>query len=116
MPKPLTLSIGGQPAETRTAAEEHQAESAGKIEPAGTSGTPVSPAAESPEIYEILKRHEETLRDLVIEVRLLYHNLSDKERQRLEARRDGTTREVRDSFAGQIRALEEKIARLRGAR
>jgi hypothetical protein len=116
MPKPLTLSIGGQPAETTTAAEEQQAESAGKIEPAGTSGAPVSPAAESPEIYEILKRHEETLRDLVIEVRLLYHNLSDKEKQRLEARRDGTTREVRDSFAGQVRALDEKISKLRGGR
>jgi chromosome segregation ATPase len=117
MPKPLTLAIGGRPAETETppTAEEHPAESAAPSGLAGTSNIPASGEALA-EIYEVLKRHEETLRDLVIEVRLLYHNLSDKEKQRLEARRDGTTREVRDGFASQIRALDEKISKLRGSR
>ena len=65
-------------------------------------------------VYEILKRHEETLRDLVIEVRLLYHNLSDKEKQRLEWSRSRTTAEVGELFAGNIRSLEDAIAKLRG--
>jgi len=64
-------------------------------------------------VYEILKRHEETLRDLVIEVRLLYHNLPDKEKQRLEWSRGRTTSEVGEIFASNIRALDETIARLR---
>jgi len=62
------------------------------------------------QIYQVLKRHEETLRDLVVEVRLLYHNLSEKDRQRLEAQRERTTREVRELFAGHIRLLEENIS------
>jgi hypothetical protein len=64
-------------------------------------------------VYEILKRHEETLRDLVIEVRLLYHNLPDKEKQRLEYSRSRTAQEVGEMFAGNIRLLDETIARLR---
>jgi hypothetical protein len=65
-------------------------------------------------VYEILKRHEETLRDLVVEVRLLYHNLPDKEKQRLEWSRGRTTQEVGEIFASNIRLLEETIAKLRG--
>jgi hypothetical protein len=65
-------------------------------------------------VYEILKRHEETLRDLVVEVRLLYHNLPDKEKQRLEWSRGRTTQEVGEIFASNIRLLEETIKRLRG--
>jgi hypothetical protein len=68
------------------------------------------------EIYEILKRHEETLRDLVVEVRLLYHNLPESERLRLEAQRERTTREVGDNFASQVRLLDETIAAYRQAR
>jgi len=66
-------------------------------------------------IYEILKRHEETLRDLVVEARLLYHNLPDKEKQRLEWSRGRTTQEVGEIFASNIRLLDETIARLRGS-
>ena len=62
------------------------------------------------QIYQVLKRHEETLRDLVVEVRLLYHNLSERDRQRLEAQRERTTREVRDLFADHIRLLEASIS------
>lgn len=65
-------------------------------------------------VYETLKRHEETLRDLVIEVRLLYHNLSDKEKQRLEWSRSRTTAEVGELFASNIRSLEDAITKLRG--
>ena len=65
-------------------------------------------------VYEILKRHEETLRDLVIEVRLLYHSLPDKEKQRLEWSRSRTTSEVGELFASNIRSLEDAIAKLRG--
>jgi len=64
-------------------------------------------------VYEVLKRHEETLRDLVVEVRLLYHNLPDKEKQRLEWSRARTTEEVGVTFASNIRLLEDAIARLR---
>ena len=42
------------------------------------------------EIYQVLKRHEETPRDLAVEVRLLYQNLPEKDRQRLEALRSRT--------------------------
>jgi hypothetical protein len=66
-------------------------------------------------VYEILKRHEETLRDLVVEVRLLYHNLPDKEKQRLEWSRSRTTSEVGELFASNIRMLEDTITRLRGS-
>jgi hypothetical protein len=66
-------------------------------------------------VYEILKRHEETLRDLVVEVRLLYHNLPDKEKQRLEWSRSRTTSEVGELFASNIRLLEDAITRLRGS-
>ncbi len=66
-------------------------------------------------VYEILKRHEETLRDLVVEARLLYHNLPDKEKQRREWSRGRTTQEVGGIFAGNIRLLEETIKRLRGS-
>jgi hypothetical protein len=103
MSKPLMLSIGGRPdtpPETNVPADP----------------TPSSPSDSPIEIYEILKRHEETLRDLIVEVRLLYRNLPEKERKRLEEQRERTTREVRDSFAGQIRSLDEIISRLRGSR
>ena len=66
-------------------------------------------------VYEILKRHEETLRDLVIEVRLLYHSLPDKEKQRLEWSRSRTTSEVGELFASNIRSLEDTIKKLRGS-
>ncbi len=66
-------------------------------------------------VYEVLKRHEETLRDLVVEVRLLYHNLPDKEKQRLEWSRARTTQEVGEIFASNIRLLEEAIKGLRGS-
>ena len=62
------------------------------------------------QIYEILRRHEETLRDLIIEVRLLYHTLPEKDRQRLEGLRERITYEVRGLYAGQIRLLEEEIS------
>jgi hypothetical protein len=65
-------------------------------------------------VYEILKRHEETLRDLVIEIRLLYHNLPEKEKQRLEWSRGRTAEEVGAIFAPKILSLEETITRLRG--
>jgi hypothetical protein len=112
MSKPLMLSIGGRP-------EETPAETKVPADPAPAAhvtSTQTASGEASAEIYEILKRHEETLRDLVIEVRLLYHNLPDKERKRLEEQRERTTREVRDNFAGQIRSLEDTIARLRGGR
>jgi len=66
------------------------------------------------QIYQVLKRHEETLRDIVVEVRLLYHNLPEKDRQRLEAQRERITREVLDLFASQIRLLEESLSRVQG--
>jgi hypothetical protein len=66
-------------------------------------------------VYEILKRHEETLRDLVIEVRLLYHSLPDKEKQRLEWSRSRTTSEVGELFASNIRSIEDTITKLRGS-
>ena len=73
---------------------------------------PAAPAGEAlAQIYQVLKRHEETLRDLVVEIRLLYHNLPEKDRQRLEAQRERTTREVHDLFAGEYRVLEESISR-----
>ena len=62
------------------------------------------------ELYEALKRHEETLRDLVVEIRLLYHNLADKEKQRLEARRSAIAHEVHESYAAVVRAFDEKIS------
>lgn len=136
MSKPLALSIGGKvgdgqtiqdlPTPLQPAPEQFTPEqSKNKDQPQpmpepinvqsySAMGTAPAPSSQAlAELYENLKRHEETLRDLIVEVRLLYHNLADKEKQRLETRRDGTTREVRDSFAGQVRSLEEKISRLR---
>jgi hypothetical protein len=66
-------------------------------------------------VYEILKRHEETLRDLVVEARLLYYSLPDKTKQQLEWSRSRTTSEVGDLFADRIRALDETITRLRAS-
>ncbi|HEY1757384.1 MAG TPA: hypothetical protein VGG72_18565 [Bryobacteraceae bacterium] len=67
-------------------------------------------------VYEVLKRHEETLRDLVVEIRLLYHNLPEKDKQRLEWSRGRTTEEVAAIFGPNIRSLEETITRLRGTK
>lgn len=118
MSKPLMLSIGKDvPHETPAAESAATSESPVNEVASPAAATSAAPSAESlAELYESVKRHEETLRDLIVEIRLLYHNLSDKEKQRLESRRDATTREVRDNSAGQIRALEEKIVRLRGSR
>jgi hypothetical protein len=111
MSKPLMLSIGGRPPEEANTAAPDQPQSA-QMGGAAAAGAP-EPSTESlAEIYQTLKRHEETLRDLIVEVRLLYHNLSEKEKQRLESRREPVTRQAQEAFAGQIRALEEKIARL----
>ena len=66
-------------------------------------------------VYEILKRHEETLRDLVVEARFLYYSLPDKTKQQLEWSRSRTTSEVGDLFADRIRALDETITRLRAS-
>ena len=109
MSKPLMLSIGGPPPEEASAAAQAQ--------PAQDSGVPaatgaIAPSAESlTEVYQALKRHEETLRDLIVEVRLLYHNLSEKEQQHLEARRGLITQQGQEAYGAQVRALEEKIAR-----
>lgn len=121
MAKPLMLSIGGPaPEEVHPAMESHMTESQTTGSPAQNSGAPATAAAPSAEslveLYQTVKRHEETLRDLIVEVRLLYHNLSEKEKQRLEARREPTARQVRDAFGPQVRALEEKIARAAGGR
>ncbi len=127
MSKPLMLSIGGKVGEaTPMNAEQSPAPAA----PSQSAQVPHAPANDHPssmpdhaissdslaQVCEVLKRHEETLRDLVIEVRLLYFNLSDKERQRLETRRQQVTFEVRNNFAGNIRALEEAISQLRANR
>jgi hypothetical protein len=115
MAKPLMLSIGGQntQADVHQVTQEHPLQNDPKSEP-----SEIDPTQHSTEslagIYEILKRHEESLRDLIVEIRLLYHNLPEKERNRLEAQRDRTTHEVRDLFAGQVRSLDETILRLRG--
>jgi hypothetical protein len=66
-------------------------------------------------VYEILKRHEETLRDLVVEVRLLYYTLPEKDRLGLERSRPRTTSEVGELFADKVRTLEAKIKALRGS-
>ncbi len=139
MSKPLMLSIGGKVGEAPPMNPEHPPESAATSESTQVPAVPANekssamtahPASASSEssssesissqslaqVYEVLKRHEETLRDLVVEVRLLYYNLSEKERQRLETRRQQFTFEVRNNFADNIRALEEAIARLRSTR
>jgi hypothetical protein len=113
MAKPLMLSIGAQDTQMDTppAMEDQAGLARNRVD------DKPSRAGESlAEIYEILKRHEETLRDLIVEVRLLYHNLPENERLRLEARREPTTREVGDNFASQVRMLEETIAAYRQAR
>ena len=51
----------------------------------------------------------------MVEVRLLYHNLPDKEKQRLEWSRSRTTSEVGELFASNIRMLEDAITKLRGS-
>jgi hypothetical protein len=72
------------------------------------ANNPADPPDESlAGVYEILKRQEETLRDLIVEARLQYHNLPDKEKQHLEWQRDRTTREVGDLFARQVHLLDE---------
>jgi hypothetical protein len=137
MSKPLALSIGGKVGDGQTIQDLSPPSQSGpeqstpeqsknkdqpqpmpepiNVQSYSAMATAPAPSSQAlAELYENLKRHEETLRDLIVEVRLLYHNLADKEKQRLETRRDGTTREVRDSFAGQVRSLEEKISRLRG--
>jgi hypothetical protein len=84
----------------------------------GPMAAPANPPAHESlaEILEAVKRHEETLRDLIVEVRLLYHNLPEKDRTRLEAQRERTRREVGDLFANQVRLLDQKIEQLRGRR
>lgn len=88
--------------------------------PAEIRATPTSapPVSASPqdliEVFETLKRHEETLRDLVVEIRLMYHSLPEKDRKRLEALRDQTAQQVQELFATHIALLDGKIARLRG--
>lgn len=120
MSKPLMLSIGKDvphetAAESAVTSEIPMSEASSPAAAGSASAGSASPESLA-ELYESVKRHEETLRDLIVEIRLLYHNLSDKEKQRLESRRDATTREVRDNCAPQIRSLEEKILRLRGTR
>lgn len=113
MSKPLMLSIGGRPPEEAHLAAQDQPQLAQNREaPEGAAGA-TAPGTESlAEIYQSLKRHEETLRDLIVEVRLLYHNLSEKDKQRLETRRQPIAHQVQEAFGGQVRALEEKISRL----
>jgi hypothetical protein len=119
MSKPLMLSIGGRPPEEDHAAPPDQPQPVQPGQAASPAGPPAATTVAAPgaealgEVYQNLKRHEETLRDLIVEVRLLYHNLAEKERQRLETRREPTARQVQEAFGSQIRALEEKIAQLR---
>lgn len=122
MSRPLTLSIGGKVPDPHAPMEQTSPAPApgNEIPAAPGNAIPVAPAAAAPAsneslaaVYEILKRHEETLRDLIIEVRLLYYHLPEKDRKRLETQRDAITRQMRDSFAGQIHALDETIAKLR---
>ena len=121
MPDPLKLSIGAWPQDQNPQIDLHRAAPAPhSTVPAGNQPAARERPSDSSEslagIYEILKRDEETLRDLIVEVRLLYHNLPEKDRKRLEAQRAQTTREVADLFSVRIRLLDETIARLRGAR
>lgn len=125
MAKPVTLSIRGGDTQLGVSAVEYQSEPAqpariseGRVndKPPGNAVNTKSRTGESlAEIYEILKRHEETLRDLIVEVRLQYHNLPESERLRLEGQRERTTREVGDLFANQVRLLDETIAAYRQA-
>lgn len=118
MDQRLKLSIGAWGAEPPSQPSKPQIQSEGPVR--GNEKAPASAMADDAttlsseslaEIYQVLKRHEETPRDTVVEVRLLYQNLPEKERQRLEAQRERTTREVHDLFASQIQLLEENIAR-----
>jgi hypothetical protein len=118
MDQRLKLSIGAWEAEPPTEPSKPQIQSEGPVEgnvkaqASAMADDATTLASESlAQIYQVLKRHEETPRDLAVEVRLLYQNLPEKERQRLEAQRERTTREVRDLFASQIRLLEENISR-----
>jgi len=135
MSKPVMLSIGGKVGEAPPINPDHPMESAAATsesaqvpeaptnvksasmpDESASASSELFPSQSLAQIYEVLKRHEETLRDLVVEVRLLYYNLSEKERQRLETRRQQVTFEVRNNFADNIRALEEAISRLRSNR
>lgn len=107
MAKPVLLSIGATDSQ-----EEAHAAAPAQAEAARAGGLEGS----SQEVYELLRRHEETLRDLIVEIRLLYHSLSEKEQRLLEGRRDATTRGVREEFAPRIQALESAVSRLRGGR
>jgi hypothetical protein len=118
MDQRLKLSIGAWGTEPPTQPSKPQIQSEGPVE--GNVEAQASAMAEDAttlaseslaQIYQVLKRHEETPRDMVVEARLLYQNLPEKERQRLEAQRERTTREVRDLFASQIQLLEENISR-----
>jgi len=120
MDQRLKLSIGAWETEPpkQPQPSKPQIQSEGPVEgnvraqASAMADEPTTLASESlAQIYQVLKRHEETPRDMVVEVRLLYQNLPEQERQRLEAQRERTTREVRDLFASQIRLLEEKISR-----
>lgn len=117
MDKRLKLSIGAWEMEPPTQPSKPQIQPEGPVE--GNVKAQAPAIAEKPttlaseplaQIYEVLKRHEETPRDLAVEVRLLYQNVPEKERQRLEAIRERTTREVGDLFAGRIQLLEENIS------
>lgn len=117
MDQRLKLSIGAWGPEPPTQPSKPQIQSESPVEgnvkaqPSAMADDATTLASESlAQIYQVLKRHEETPRDVVVEVRLLYQNLSEKERQRLEALRERTTHEVGDLFAGHIRLLEENIS------
>jgi len=118
MDQRLKLSIGAWGTEPPTQPSKPQIQSEGPVErdveaQASATADDATTLASEPlaQIYQVLKRHEETPRDMVVEARLLYQNLPENERQRLEAQRERTTREVRDLFASQIQLLEENISR-----
>jgi hypothetical protein len=117
MDQRLKLSIGAWEAEPPTEPSKPQIQSEGPVEgnvkaqASAMADDATTLASESlAEIYQVLRRHEETPRDLAVEMRLLYQNLPEIERQRLEALRERTTREVGDLFASRIRLLEENIS------
>jgi hypothetical protein len=98
------------PAEIRATAAPASLVSAPRVSATAASASP----QDLIEVFETLKRHEETLRDLVVEIRLMYHSLPEKDRKRLEALRDQTTRQVHELFATHTAVLDGKIANLRG--
>ncbi len=119
MDQRLKLSIGAWGTEPPTQPPKPQIQSEGPVEgnvevqASATADDATTLASESlAQICQVLKRHEEyASRFGCCQVRLLYQNLPEIERQRLEAQRERITREVRDLFAGQIRSLEENISR-----